>query len=238
MESLKDLFDEYSRSTRLQPGLLVLFPALVAVLVWFPSVYGFGGTLLGLAITCGLFAFLVNLTRSRGRAAEKKLFTMWGGKPTTAWLRHSNTNLNAHTKGRYHAFLASKVTSWVAPTPEEETRDAASSDSLYESAVVWLLEYSRDRKRFPLVFKENVVYGFRRNLYGMKPVGIVVTVLTIAANALGLYLQYGSATAIEWFSLSTALIFLGLWVFIVRPDWVKDAGEGHARALLACCQEV
>jgi hypothetical protein len=235
MESLKELFDEYSRSTRLQPALLLVLPVLITLFVWTPSVYGFGGTIFGLAVGCGFFALVVHFTRSRGRAAEKRLYQRWGGKPTTAWLRHSDTNLNTHTKARYCTFLAQHVNGWIVPTPEDELRDTAEADARYESAVVWLLEYGRDRKRFPLVFKENVSYGFRRNLYGLKPFGIALSIASTGLNGIGLYLAGTSATTIQISSLLISIAFVAIWLLVINPNWVRDAANGYARALLACC---
>src|SRR5271165_4313391 len=54
----------------------------------------------------------------------------------------------------------------------------AFADQVYQSGVRWLLNHTRpaDNKKFDLLFRENVAYGFRRNALGTKPIGILISV--------------------------------------------------------------
>lgn len=48
----------------------------------------------------------------------------------------------------------------------------------------FLREQTRDPKMFPIVYEENVNYGFRRNLLGLKPTGAAIAVVgSLAAIA-------------------------------------------------------
>src|SRR5947208_9959356 len=67
------------------------------------------------------------------------------------------------------------------PTSEEEAADPEGADQRYEACVRFLRNATRDRSTFPLVFAENVNYGFRRNLWGMRSAGIACS----AVSALG-----------------------------------------------------
>ena len=239
---LSDLFDSYSRQARLQPALLTLFPLFVSAAVWFPVLYELAVGLASLAIACGAVVYLAHIARALGRKAEQRLFTSWGGMPTTLWLSHGDDNLDAQTKARYHTFLMGHIPGWVAPSLEDEATDRQSAEIAYESAVRWLRENTRDRKQYSLVFKENVSYGFRRNLYGLKPAGLWIASLSVAGNVWVLYqtsLDASLATNSPGVgSLILSLAVVGGWTIGVRPSWVKDSADGYARALLAVCDQI
>lgn len=237
--NLTDLFDTYSYQARLQPALLVLSPLFVTIIVWVPAMYQMASALSGLVAACGVVVYLAHLSRALGRKVEPCLYAKWGGKPTTLWLSHNDHNLDAQTKARYHTFLEKHVAGWTAPTLEEEARDVQSAKIVYDSAVRWLREKTRDRKRYDLIFKENVSYGFRRNLYGLRPVGLLLSFLCMAGNISALYYTICVASAAikpEGFaSLAWNLAVVTGLIASVRESWVKDAAESYARALLAAC---
>ena len=59
-----------------------------------------------------------------------------------------------------------------------------------------LREATRDTSRFPLVFAENANYGFRRNLWGLRPIGTgVAVVLLLFSWTLLLLTVWGAALA-------------------------------------------
>ncbi|MDE0553922.1 MAG: hypothetical protein OXI24_06895 [Candidatus Poribacteria bacterium] len=239
---ITQLFDSYSLQARVQPALLALLPPIIAIAAWFPGLYEWGTGLMGLALGCGAVVFLAHVARARGRKVQRRLFAVWGGKPSNLWLSHSNQRLDATTKGRYHDILASHINGWTAPSLEEESKDKQRAQEAYESAVRWLREKTRDRQRYSLVFKENVSYGFRRNLYGIKPLGICLALLSVAGNTWALYFQSWNgttaATTQGLASLILNLLFLFSWVAVVRAQWVKDSADAYARALLAACDQI
>jgi hypothetical protein len=65
------------------------------------------------------------------------------------------------------------------PSEALERDDPHSADAFYEAYSNLPIEHTRDKKKFPLVFKELVNYGFRGNWWGMKPVGITVAISCI-----------------------------------------------------------
>ena len=236
---LGDLFDGYSRQARLQPALLALFPLFVTIAVWVPALYDFAAGLLGLATACGAVVYLAHLARGLGRKAESRLYAAWGGKPTTLWMTHGDPNLDPQTKARYHTFLSDHIAGWSAPTVDEEATDPRTAEAAYDSAVRWLRESTRDRKRYSLVFKENVSYGFRRNLYGLKPIGLTLALLCVAGNLGALYhtvfVAGGPVPPPGIASLALTLVAVAGWLLVVRQSWVRDGADGYARALLAIC---
>lgn len=236
---LTNLFDTYSLRARLQPALLTLFPFFVTIAVLFPALYQFATALVGLGTACGVTVLFSHIVRMRGRSVEERLFAKWGAKPTTAHLTHKDGHVDPHTKARYHRFLALHVPGWHAPTQEDETKNQKGTAQLYDAAVKWLLEFTRDKKKFPLVFKENISYGFRRNLYGLKAIGLSLSLVCLAANGIVAYTKFESveSTGVPLLlgSLGLVLTFVAAWNFLITEHWVRDAAHAYSRALLAAC---
>lgn len=241
MIDFTNLFDRYARKARLYPALLTLFPMFVTVLILFPMVYeSIGSAIVSLAIGCGVLMFLASNVRYLGRKKEQQLYKLWGGKPSTVLLRHRNRNLDAVTKQRYHAFLSKHIPGLKLPTPSEETASPRSADGYYESAVKWLLEYTRDKKKYPLVFEENINYGFHRNILALKSIAIAINLICISYILLNTYLQHHMLTFTDVrdvAALPIPLAMLLFWVFLVSPDWVKSIADAYSRALFASCDK-
>ena len=237
---LSSLFDEYSLNARVRPALLALLPLVVFAYLIFPQLYDLIAGAVSLFVIFGLVTIFAHFCRNAGRSAEQKLFKAWGGKPTTIMLRHSDTYLEPITKERYHRFLAKNIDSWVAPSVTDEMLDHNSADKKYDSAVRWLLEYTRDQKKYSILFKENISYGFRRNCYGIKMPAAVLAISPFLAIVADFvldsisYVDIGAPTT--WISLAISALLFFWWFFVVSGTWVKDAANGYATRLLAACE--
>lgn len=230
-------FDKYSRNARLKPALFTLLPLFITTAVWLPRVWTFLGGLTTLLIACGSTVVLGETARYLGRSVEKRMIALNGGKFTTIFLRHRDTTISSSTKRSYHALLKQRAKRKIPNRVEEET-DPASADDLYRGAVDWLLEATRSEKRFPLVRTENIAYGFRRNLLGLK--GIALAVLTICAgvNAVFTYQAFRTNQDRFWLGCILYLALAGdlmIWLAIIRMPFMEDAGHTYALRLLAQC---
>jgi len=240
MSDFTDLFDTYGLRARLLPALVVVLPVAIVIALVFPAIYATASTIGGSLGVASAFLFLFShVVRARGRALEVKLYAAWGGLPTTCWLRHRDMRLDEHTKARYHNFLREHVPALTIPSAPEEASDPERADAAYASAVKWLLEYTRSADEFPLVFKENVTYGFRRNLLAAKPLALkTLTVLVVAVGLVAWKRHHADWAATDAETLLAFVVLAGtifLWTTLIRAEWVQDAAEGYARALLATC---
>ncbi len=233
-------FDEYSLNARVKPALLVLLPLVVTVYVIIPALYNVIATLFGVIVACGFITALSHYSRYQGINTEKRLYELWGGKPTTIILRQIDDTLDKYTKERYHKYLSQKIRGWSAPTIEDEVSNVIEADRRYDSAVKWLLEKTRDTNTYNLLFKENISYGFRRNSRGIKWFGVGSSALSIALVVASLYPNPNyldiDKLILEYGAIAFSLVMLFWWLFFVTDAWVRDAAENYAIRLLAVCE--
>ena len=232
--------DRYTIRARLVPALVVALPIPLATIAWFPDGAHIWGVVWGVVTWAGGAAVLAQVARDRGRRKEPALFARWGGKPTVRRLRHRDAD-NATVLARRHAKLKA-IIKVKLPTAAQEAADPAAADAAYEACGVFLRDRTRDQKKFPLIFEENINYGLRGNLWGMKPVAIVVTVLSMVTIAvLAVYdppTRSGSRAGVVMLAgLIDVLLLLG-WIFIFTPDWVRGPADAYSERLLEACERL
>lgn len=237
---MKAGLDEYTRNARLKPAFLVVLPIALTVAVFGFEQSAIEGTLFGLVSSLGFTFLLAQLVRDRGKSKENWLFGKWNGKPTTAMLRHCDPRLNARTRARYHARLCSMLQINL-PTAAQEKDKPADADVAYSTCGDYLLSRTRDKERFQLLFQENVNYGFRRNLWSMKPVGITICVLSLCALAL-LTRRQAEGGTVPWLTNVSAIAIVALlltwWIVRITPNWVKTVADTYALRLLGSIDEL
>jgi hypothetical protein len=176
MFSLGPLTDRYSRVARLYPTFVLMAPAALCVIAaasvklsWLESLAAGLGA-------CGGTFLLSQLARDPGKSLEKRLYDEWDGMPSIAILRHRDTRIDPVTKARYHKRLLTLVKGSKAFTPETELANPVEADQLYAAWSTFLRNHTRDHSRYPLIFDELVSYGYRRNLLGLRPYGVFISV--------------------------------------------------------------
>lgn len=181
MKLIEHFSDPYERKARLMPGLLVALPVLVPLVAVYGPKNAVLTSVLALLGGCGAIFALANIARGRGKALEEAMVKRWGGLPTTILLRHQDTFFDSYTKERYHEMIRTKLGISV-PNAAEETAAPHEADQVYMAATRRLRELTRGDNK--LLLKENIAYGFHRNMTAMKPVGIVSCVLGLAYGLL------------------------------------------------------
>jgi hypothetical protein len=222
--------DPYERCARLYPGLICLFPIILGTYSAFPEVYKTLSGFVTLAAAIGLLHFFSNIARGLGKKLEPQLFSDWGGVPSVALFRHAETRIAGPMKERYHAILAER-TGIQAPSVDEENTDSSAADAVYKSWSDYLRSQTRDAKRYPMVFNENVNYGFRRNLLGLKGYCLLFGLISMAMISVPAYLSNSLSKEQVAF-----LVVLAIYIFIVATvvnrAWVKFTAYAYAHHLL------
>jgi hypothetical protein len=244
MIGLIELFkDPYERKARLTPGLLVALPVLVPLVCVYGPRHPALTAVVGLLGGCGALYALASIARGRGKKLEEALVKAWGGIPTTIALRHRNTSaLDSVSKRRYHDAIASKL-GIAMPTVEEEAADPAKADDVYVGATKRLRELTRSNKG--LLLKENIAYGFHRNMLAMRPVGVATCILGMVYGLILAKILQLSPTTLATGNLAdpglpaalTLLIssaLLAAWLFYFNADVVRRLGFAYAERLFEC----
>jgi len=229
------LFDAYSLRARLFPAIIAAAPALsaLALLISWKS-FGLSNLVATLGLLVLLFA-IADLSRSRGKAIEGKLYAEHGGIPSITLFRRNDMTLDAASKDRYREFLAGKL-GVAVPTIHEENADQSVADAFYSQCGNWLRQNTRDTKKFSILFNENVTYGFRRNLLGVKVLALCLNIIVVALCAFILWrtswaidTPMGDKTTVV---LVVAAAHAAYMLLAVSHTAVSDAAKAYGRELI------
>lgn len=230
--------DIYSLKARLFPAFLVVLPVGLAITAFAPAAKWPEFSLLGVGVSAGFGFLLAELARDSGKAKQAELWASWGGSPTTQLLRHRNKAVNSNLREKWHKRLA-ELTGQALPSPGSEAKAPERADAAYEAVIFELREQQRSAEHGALFFKENVSYGFRRNLWGMKPAGIFLSALSllVAVYCVAKQLTKTDAPiATDVWPASVATVWsatmLVLWILRINPKWVRLAAFEYAERLL------
>lgn len=133
------------------------------------------------------------------------------------------------------------------PTAAEESADPDAADQLYARGARWLLDETRDKERFPLLFKELIANGFRRNALGIKPIAIFIALASagwIFAAADILTMTGFNTAAVAEVKLCVRVVFgvdvmlLATWVFFITERTVRSSALMYADLLLRACDRL
>lgn len=224
---------------RIFPALIAGLPTLALLLVLVPWNY------LGLphliATTIGvvlLFAF-ADVGRRAGKLIQEKLKT----DATPEQWHHGNSDIPETAKSRYRSFIEKKI-SLTAPTAEEEGANPSQANDFYLSANNWLREHTRDTRAFSILFKENITYGYRRNLLGLKPLALmanfVVGLICWAVFAFqpGYFIDIPNVKEKIIVILAAVLLHSIYMLVAVDESSVREASRTYGRQLILCCESL
>lgn len=241
-EILELIKNPYERKARVFPGLLVALPIMVPLLCICGAKHPVLTSVVGLVGGSGAIYALASVVRGRGKKLEDILVAMWGGMPTTIALRHRDKFLDSVTKQRYHSAITTKL-GIAMPTAEEESANPDKADDIYVGATKRLRELTRSNKQ--LLLKENIAYGFHRNMLAMKPVGIVSCILGILygmliAKVLQLAsphfdpVHFADPGLAAGLTLLISLALLAAWLLYFDQSAVRRMGFVYAERLFEC----
>jgi hypothetical protein len=234
------VLDTYSLKARLFPALLAIVPALAALAILISS-SKFGLTnLIVTAVIPVLVYASADIARRLGKRIENRIYEASGGKPSVTMLRYSDDSFSPAAKSHYRAFLSSKIKQPV-PTEQSEKRNPKDADAFYERGGAWLRENTRNATKFSILFVENVTYGFRRNLLGLKWPALC---LNLAITVICCFILYrkGSVDTDDDVTLRILIVLAftaihsAYMAFAVTEQSVIDASRTYARQLILTCE--
>lgn len=249
MGGIEKLFDTYSLNARVKPVLFLVFPIVITIFVWLEESRTWGGAIVTFIVSFGVISFAANQMSTRGNILQEKLFLKWGGEPTTIIMRHSDSRLDKYTKERYMQKLEILIPNFVPVTNEQEMNNPSDADDMYRTATNFLREKTRDIKKYPLVFKENISYGFSRNTASVKVLGVLSTISALVASSYLVWYNHikGVEKGLDEVIFSIPFINSGLlvllsvilfiWIFAVTNKWTEIRAFAYAKALFASCEK-
>lgn len=232
-------FDTYALRARLFPAIIAAAPAFAALALFISwESFGLSQVVSSIALVVLTYA-IADTARARGRAIEGILHAERGGLPSITLFRRSDPTINSGSKDRYRTFLG-RVLGVDVPTEAQEQADQSSADDFYAQCGVWLRQHTRDHRRFPLLFGENITYGFRRNLLGVKTFALGLNFLVVACSIFLLW-QTGWRFDTGWGSrvvvvLLVAVAHAGFMLLAVNHQAVWDASRAYGRELILSCE--
>lgn len=105
------------------------------------------------------------------------------------------------------------------PKAEEELRDPGAADVAYAAAGDALRSLANYRMSYPFVFKALVAYGFLRNAYDARWVGLTVSVLTLVASVLHAGALQLSPSTVDLARLDISHIIVLMPAFGIAGMW-------------------
>ena len=225
--------DSYDLQARHAPAVFSIAPMIIVAIALVPGLGDLkivGGTVAG-AVVIALQFMAVRLARSAGRARQDALYRSWGGQPTTAMLRYSDTRLNPRTKEIYRERLRRLGRVFPIPDEREEQSNPQEADLKIGAAIDEICRRAKEQG-VKAVHRENINYGASRNAYGLRPFGLGICVTAAGVLAINIALRGGFVPIpLEIVILATIGIIAAAWVFGFTADSVRHHAEAYALAL-------
>ena len=227
--------NKYIMYARIFPIVIMVLPLMIVGITFTFQYEKYIHILTTLGVGTAIVYLLGNFARDKGKHLEKKLWDAWGGAPSLQLLDFNNTTIDPITKKRYHKRLQD-----LCPVPvniDYATAKWEECKEVYESWNKYLLSKTRDSKAFEVLYEENINYGFRRNMLGLKKESITLLLCILIANYVFYYVKVKSIFFFNYpiefiVSESVNLLLLITWILKINSNWVKVPAFAYAQRLL------
>ncbi len=239
MVKLSEHFDDFTRQSRVMPVIVASIPLFFAALAKGFSFSGLVETGFMAVLLVAAVSLLYRLARDMGKRCEERMDKRLGAKPSVILLRFSDPSIGAVSKRKYHQRI-NEVFGLALPL--EASDETAESDGQYDAAVRSLKNRANsDREKEFRVYQQLKEYHFYRNLYGIKPVAIVIYAL-LAFRELWLIPDFSAEGLFlhpfpEYISLYIFALGILLISFVTRKG-MKERSYSYGKALIESCERI
>ena len=227
---MNSLIDKYILGARVAPVAVVALSLFLAISAWIPFSQ-WPIKLLGGSVFLVLGAFvLAQLARDAGKAIEGPLWASWGGPPTVRMLRHRDATIPSATKSLLHGHLVELGIVDRLPSEAEERDHPDQADEVYLTCANWLRRKALELKSkapFDVVHSENISYGYRRNILGIKPYGLIILCVAFIVTAAAFFFH-----RVPYIELCVIVILGAYMIFGVTKTALKRAADEYSKRLL------
>lgn len=233
--SLLALSTEYERSARLVPALASFLPLL-------PLTFALGAGLADWAFilsgTTGVFALggvvLASFASAMGNRLQQLLWPDWPfDAPTNVRLMPHNPNTSPQQRERWYDQV--KKLTGLDLQVEAERGDSAAIRATVNDAIERMRNHFRRGKSRVRHDQESIRYGSARNLTGMRPVWLGLSLLSCA----GSWAAYIWADApLKWAIVASVVpVPLFLIAFYVLPPFVRTRARYYTEVFFRLLEE-
>lgn len=224
-----DLFDPYNIRVRLSSSIILFAPIMITLFLCFNDIYTIASSSIIVFILLSFTNYIPILQR---RINKAKIFP----EDRAAKLLHlEDATFDLLTKKRYYDRLSRMDVSlalFEQPDNSEEFRKCC------KSAIVCLRARTRDNH---LVQEENINYGFCKNLYANKKVGII---LCVALNTFifiytkHLFITQAIKPINNYVAFVLNLSILIFWFFGINKKVLEETADKYAKTLVEAIDAV
>ena len=235
---MRSSLDRYNWHARVFPVYISILPITLALSVTLPQSFKWPLGPVTVFVPLLLAFFAAQIGADPGKRLEKRLWCEWDGPPTTRFLRHSNTEFNRVSREKVHATF--RRLGFALPSTNDENEDPKAADIHWEACTEALIVRTRDRTRYPLVYRGLTDYGFRRNLLGLKPLGVSLNFIALLLCLCEGWVSWQSREETDA-AVGAAIIsfvLLAIWLFWVTKKTVAISADRYARFLLETAQDL
>jgi hypothetical protein len=232
--NLLALSNDYERRARLAPALTSLLPLLPLTISLGTSLDTWGGVLGG---TTGVFALgwlaLANLASAFGNRLQEQLWPDWPfDAPTNVRLMPDNPDTSSQQRAKWYKQIK-KITGLDLQT-EVEKGDTKAIRATVNDSVERLRNHFKRGKTRARHDQESIRYGYARNLTGMRPVWLGLSVVA-CLGSWGLHLW--AEGELIWTIIST--VVLGLLALLARilPAFVRTRARYYCEVFFQLLDE-
>ncbi|MDL9944562.1 hypothetical protein QSJ19_02975 [Gordonia sp. ABSL11-1] len=177
-----------------------------------------------------------HLGHGPGKRLQDRLWVEWGGPPTTIHMRWATASNLTRLADLHEAINSIVGPSLKLPSLAEEMADPSAADDIYAAAASKLIALTNSADSYPQLKGHLVWYCFRRSLFGLRRVGLVVA---YAAAFVGLALALVSSI-VGWERAATAGglfiaifgVLIAVFLHKVSSTFVREAADRYALELL------
>ena len=239
MDAAKKNFDEFTWQTRVMPVIVVAIPLFLAAVAkgfTLPSPLETGFMVV---VIVAVLSLLYRLGRNLGKKCETRMFGRLGAMPTTILLRFSDTRIGTVSKQHYHQRINEVYTLQL---PLEPAAEKPEDDEQYDAAAQSLRNRANfDRNTEFRVYQELKEYHYFRNLYGIKPVAIIIYA-ALAVREMMLIPDFSLKSLFltpmpDYLSFVIFLLAIVLCC-LVTAKGVEERAFSYAKALIETCERI
>ncbi len=230
-------FDTYNRRARVIPALIAGLPILTLIFVLVPWDHLALSQVIAGGMGLVLLTAFADLARHEGKKLQERLGT---GEMSVQWFR-GDPDVPEHSKDRYRDFVATQV-NLTPPSADDEVLRPQRAKDFYMSVNAWLREATRDHDAYPILFEENITYGFRRNLLGLKFLALICNALvfTLSVGILSLepayFFKLPNIDEKIYLVLAAVILHSAYLIVAVRLPAVREASRAYGRQLILSCE--